>query len=204
MSAISRSAWAQLDSNAPDPLDGTIAQFQAGRRLGKWTSEEVTSQALERSKAASTRWRAIDVLSLTALEEARASDQRGRNGALLGPLDGVPLFAKSIYDMKGLPTTGSNAEWARLFPAPVRRDALEVVRLRAAGAVVVGKTAADDFAFHGNGTSSQRPKQWPSGIAPLPTSRLPAPSSIRSMHWSRQPAIRTSSPPLPRNGATSR
>ena len=66
----------------------------------------------------------------------------------------MPLFAKSIYDMKGLPTTGSNAEWARIFPAPVRRDALEVIRLRTAGAVVLGKTAADDFAFRGNGTSS--------------------------------------------------
>src|SRR5205085_8968236 len=52
------------------------------------------------------------------------------------------------------PTTASNAEWARLFPEPVRRDAIEVVRLRAAGAIVLGKTAADDFAYHGNGTSS--------------------------------------------------
>src|SRR5205814_7472611 len=56
--------------------------------------------------------------------------------------------------MNGLPTTGSNAEWARLFPERVKRDSLEVSRLRAAGAVVLGKTAADDFAYHGNGTSS--------------------------------------------------
>ena len=56
--------------------------------------------------------------------------------------------------MNGLPTTASSAEWARLFPEPVRRDALEVARLRAAGAVVLGKTAADDFAYRGNGTSS--------------------------------------------------
>ena len=71
-----------------------------------------------------------------------------------GPLDGVPVFAKAIYDMNGLPTTASNAEWARLFPEPVRRDAIEVARLRAAGAIVLGKTAADDFAYRGNGTSS--------------------------------------------------
>jgi aspartyl-tRNA(Asn)/glutamyl-tRNA(Gln) amidotransferase subunit A len=56
--------------------------------------------------------------------------------------------------MAGLPTTGSSAEWARLFPEALRRTALEVERLRAAGAVVLGKTAADDFAYHGNGTSS--------------------------------------------------
>jgi Asp-tRNA(Asn)/Glu-tRNA(Gln) amidotransferase A subunit family amidase len=71
-----------------------------------------------------------------------------------GPLDGVPVFAKAIYDMSGFPTTGSSAEWARLFPELVRRDALEVARLRAAGAIVLGKTAADDFAYRGNGTSS--------------------------------------------------
>ncbi|HKO16560.1 MAG TPA: amidase, partial [Gemmatimonadaceae bacterium] len=75
-------------------------------------------------------------------------------GRMRGHLDGVPVFAKAIYDMDGLPTTGSNAAWARLFPDAVRRDALEVARLRAAGAVVLGKTAADDFAYHGNGTSS--------------------------------------------------
>ncbi|MEO8754881.1 MAG: amidase, partial [Casimicrobiaceae bacterium] len=88
------------------------------------------------------------------IDEAKASDARARRGSLRGPLDGVPLFAKSIYDMKDLPTTGSNSEWARLFPGAVRHDALEVRRMRAAGAVVLGKTAADDFAYHGNGTSS--------------------------------------------------
>jgi Asp-tRNA(Asn)/Glu-tRNA(Gln) amidotransferase A subunit family amidase len=94
------------------------------------------------------------MLSPTALAEARASDARLRAGRGRGLLDGVPVFAKAIYDMRGLPTTGSSAEWARLFPDAVRRDALEVARLRAAGAVVLGKTAADDFAYHGNGTSS--------------------------------------------------
>jgi Asp-tRNA(Asn)/Glu-tRNA(Gln) amidotransferase A subunit family amidase len=98
--------------------------------------------------------RAIDALSGTALAEARAADRRRRAGRMRGPLDGVPVFAKAIYDMAGLATTGSSAEWARLFPEIVRRDALEVARLRAAGAIVLGKTAADDFAYRGNGTSS--------------------------------------------------
>ena len=66
----------------------------------------------------------------------------------------VPLFAKSIYDVAGLPTTASSAAWAELFPDPVRHDALEVARLRLAGAVILGKTAADDFAYRGNGTAS--------------------------------------------------
>jgi Asp-tRNA(Asn)/Glu-tRNA(Gln) amidotransferase A subunit family amidase len=114
----------------------------------------VTTRALELCRSDGSRLRAIDALSDTALDDARAADARLRARRTLGPLDGVPVFAKAIYDMEGLPTTGSSAEWARLFPEKVRRDALEVMRLRAAGAVVLGKTAADDFAYRGNGTSS--------------------------------------------------
>jgi Asp-tRNA(Asn)/Glu-tRNA(Gln) amidotransferase A subunit family amidase len=137
-----------------EPLDGTIADYQAGRRRGEWTAAEVTARALDRCRSDGKSWRAIDALSDTALSEARAADARRRAGRTRGPLDGVPVFAKAIYDMNGLPTTGSSEEWARLFPEPVRRDALEVARLRAAGAIVLGKTAADDFAYRGNGTSS--------------------------------------------------
>ena len=137
-----------------DPLDGTIAEYQAGRRRGACTAAEITARALDRCRTDGTRWHAIDMLADSALADARAADARLRAGRSRGALDGVPVFAKAIYDMRGLPTTGSSAEWARLFPEPVGRDALEVQRLRAAGAIVLGKTAADDFAYHGNGTSS--------------------------------------------------
>lgn len=140
---------------ADDPLSGTAASYQRGRRQGRWTAVGVASQALERSRREGVRLRAIDVLDHdVAMEAARASDARLRAGRLRGPLDGVPVFGKSIYDMRGLPTTGSSAEWARLFPDGVKRDAVEIARLRGAGAIVLGKTAADDFAYHGNGTSS--------------------------------------------------
>ena len=138
----------------PDPLDGPIAEYQAGRRRRAWSAAEVTARALDRCRTEGRVWRAIDVLADTALADARAADARRRAGRMHGPLDGVPVFAKAIYDMVGLPTTGSNAEWARLFPDAVGRDAQEVARLRAAGAIVLGKTAADDFAYGGNGTSS--------------------------------------------------
>ncbi|NUP71503.1 MAG: amidase [Gemmatimonadaceae bacterium] len=145
--------WAAL-SLADDPLVGTVAEYQAGFRRRKWTAVEVTTRALDRCRTEGMRWRAIDALADTALVEARGADARRRAGRLRGPLDGVPVFGKAIYDMHGLPTTGSSAEWARLFPELVRRDAIEIARLRAAGAIVLGKTAADDFAYHGNGTSS--------------------------------------------------
>ena len=137
-----------------DPLAGTIVEYQAGRARGDWTAVQVTKEALDRISAWNPRLHALDMLSPTAIDEAKASDARARRGRLRGPLDGVPVFAKSIYDMDGLPTTASNAEWAKLFPDPVNRDAIEVARMRVAGAIVLGKTAADDFAYHGNGTSS--------------------------------------------------
>ncbi len=137
-----------------DPLGGSIVEYQAGRLRGAWSAVEVTKRALERCSSWGTALHAIDRLSETALNEARASDARARRRALRGPLDGVPVFAKSIYDMVGMPTTASSAEWAHLFPAPLLRNALEVARLRAAGALVLGKTAADDFAYRGNGTST--------------------------------------------------
>ncbi|MCU0621097.1 MAG: amidase [Gemmatimonadales bacterium] len=137
-----------------DPLGGTIADYQAGRRRRAWTAVEVTERALDRCRHDGRAWHAIDVLAATALAEAAAADKRLRAGRLLGPLDGVPVFGKSIYDMHGFPTTASSADWARLFPDALRRDALEIARLRAAGAIVLGKTAADDFAYEGVGTSS--------------------------------------------------
>ncbi len=143
--------WPELIA---DPLAGTIAEYQAGRVRGAWTAVEVTARAIERCSQANATLRAIDLLSPTALDEARTSDARARRRALRGALDGVPVFAKSIYDMQSLPTTASSAEWNRLFPEPVTRDAIEVARLRRAGAIVLGKTTADDFAYRGNGTST--------------------------------------------------
>ncbi len=137
-----------------DPLAGSIAEYQAGRLSGAWSAEEVTREALRRAKAWNASLHAIDALADSALGEAMASDERARRRALRGPLDGVPVFGKAIYDMNGLPTTCSNAEWAKLFPDPVHRDALEISRMRAAGAVVLGKTVADDFAYRGSGTST--------------------------------------------------
>ena len=154
LSALLAIPLVRWPARAADPLAGTIVEYQAGRARREWTAAEMVQQALDRCHAWNDTLHAVDQLSRTALDEAKGSDIRARRGALRGPLDGVPLFAKSIYDMKDLPTTGSNAEWARLFPGGARHDALEVQRMRAAGAVVLGKTAADDFAYHGNGTSS--------------------------------------------------
>jgi len=153
--ALTHARDTQQANAGADVLLSTSLEYQAARLRGEVTAEQAVRSALYRCDSHGTKWRAIDMLSITtALAEARVSDDRLRRKALRGPLDGVPVFAKSIYDMQRLPTTASSAEWARLFPHAVTRDAVEVARLRTAGAVVMGKTAADDFAYRGNGTSS--------------------------------------------------
>ena len=139
---------------APDPLYGGITEYVDGLRNRRWSASEITARALDRCRGDGAAWCAIDVLSPAAMADAKAADRRWHDGNVRGPLDGVPVFAKAIYDVKGVPTTASNAEWARLFPERLRRDAIEMARLRAAGAIVLGKTAADDFAYRGVGTSS--------------------------------------------------
>jgi Asp-tRNA(Asn)/Glu-tRNA(Gln) amidotransferase A subunit family amidase len=153
--AVTRVDWSTLfEDAADDPLAGSIAAYQAGRARKIYSSTEVTTMALARAREWGGILRAVDLLSVSAIVDARASDARQRRGVLRSPLDGVPVFAKAIYDVQGLPTTAANAAWAQLFPQPVRRDSLEVARLRAAGAVILGKTAADDFAYRGSGTST--------------------------------------------------
>ena len=107
-----------------DPLTGTIAEYQAGRARREWTAAEITKQALDRCSSWNATLHAIDGISPTALDDARASDARAQRGELRGPLDGVLVFAKAIYDMKGMPTTASNAEWAKLFPDTVKADSI--------------------------------------------------------------------------------
>src|SRR6476659_9372684 len=89
-----------------DPLAGTIVDYQAGRIRGDWTALEMTKRALDRASALNGTLHQLDQASTSALDDARASDDRARRGALRGPLDGVPIYAKSIYDMAGMPTTG--------------------------------------------------------------------------------------------------
>ncbi|HZE08006.1 MAG TPA: amidase, partial [Gemmatimonadaceae bacterium] len=154
LSALFAIPFIRWPDRLADPLAGTIAEYQAGRARGDWSAIQVTREALDRCNAWNPKLHNVDELSKSALDDARASDARLHRRALRGPLDGVPVFAKAIYDMNGLPTTASNEEWARLFAQPVHRDSIEIARMRAAGAIVLGKTVADDFAYHGSGTSS--------------------------------------------------
>jgi aspartyl-tRNA(Asn)/glutamyl-tRNA(Gln) amidotransferase subunit A len=87
------------------------------------------------------------------VEEARAAadaaDARAKYGHPLGPLDGRIVSVKDLFDVAGEPTTGG----AKVYESapPARLDAPVIQRLRAAGAVIVGKTNMTEFAFSGIG-----------------------------------------------------
>ena len=79
-----------------------------------------------------------------ALKAARALEAEGRAGRLRGPLHGVPVGIKDIYHVAGMVTTAGAGAFAHERPAA---DATAVARLRAAGAVILGKTATTEFAY---------------------------------------------------------
>lgn len=82
-----------------------------------------------------------------ALAEARALDHGVRAGEAVGPLAGVPFLVKDNHDLAGMRTTQGSRVLADAPPAA--RDSLCVARLRAAGAIPIGKTNVPEFCFEG-------------------------------------------------------
>ncbi len=82
-----------------------------------------------------------------ALADAGALDERARRGERLGPLAGVPFLVKDSQDLAGLRTTHGSLLLAEAPPAA--HDALCVARLRAAGAIPIGKTNVPEHCFEG-------------------------------------------------------
>ncbi|TGD64605.1 amidase [Tabrizicola sp. WMC-M-20] len=97
-----------------------------------------------------------------ALEQARALDARRVAGRAIGPLHGVPVALKDIIDTKGIPTANGLAVDAGRVPA---EDAWIVARLRAAGAIILGKTVTTEGAYMhaGKTRNPHNPAHTPGG-----------------------------------------
>ena len=79
-----------------------------------------------------------------AMTQARSLDESRAHGRALGPMHGVPVGIKDIFDTSDYPTELGSPLWAGRMP---RRDAAAVARLRAAGAVIMGKTVTTEYAY---------------------------------------------------------
>jgi len=120
----------------------SIAQLRDALASGETTAVELVQAYLARIDAydgpdTTTRLNALVVRNPDALKEAEASDARRANGQTLGPLDGIPYTAKDSYLVKGLTAASGSPAFADLI---AYRDAFTVERLRAAGAICLGKT----------------------------------------------------------------
>ena len=109
---------------------------------------EVMRAVLDRIDRVNPRVNAIVTLAReSALREARRATARLRRGAVLPPLFGIPVGIKDVTPTRGLRTTYGSKLFEDHVPS---EDALVVERLRAAGAIVIGKTNTPEFAFGPN------------------------------------------------------
>jgi aspartyl-tRNA(Asn)/glutamyl-tRNA(Gln) amidotransferase subunit A len=145
----------------PDPGQGLgnrlgsldLVEAAAAVRAGDVTATELTEHYLariEETEPAVHAWASVDVDGARAA--ARAADDAVASGAALGALHGVPLGVKDLIDTADWPTSYGSARWAGHVPT---RDATAVARLRAAGAVVLGKQATHELAWGGRTDSAR-------------------------------------------------
>ena len=120
----------------------SIAALREALESGRTTAVELVHAYLARIEAydgldTPTALNAVVVSNPDALKEAEASDARRARGETLGPLDGIPYTAKDSYLVKGLTAASGSPAFKDLV---AYRDAFTIERLRAAGAICLGKT----------------------------------------------------------------
>lgn len=127
----------------------TVAQLGADLAAGRTTSRELVEQALARiADPAGEGGRAfMKVNAESARAEADHCDRLRKSGVRRSPVDGLPVSLKDLFDVAGEVTrAGSKA-----FSRKAEEDAKAVARLRAAGAIFIGRTNMVEFAFGGVG-----------------------------------------------------
>lgn len=133
-------------------LPGTIEE--AGRRLrdGSLTSRALTEAYFKGIKPSQAKLNAFITLTEDAALAAAADlDRELRNGKDRGPLHGIPIAVKDLYDTAGVRTTVGSQYFANRVP---KEDATVVRRLKNAGAVILGKTNMNEFAAGISGTNA--------------------------------------------------
>ena len=157
-----------------------IAGLQAGYAAGTFSVEDVVVGLLERAERLDPGLHAVIAYDATALAQARRLDSvTAATGQRSGALYGVPVYVKDNVELVGeLPTTAGARVLAESRP---NRDAAVVERLRAAGAVVLGKTNLSEWAnFHSSFSSSGYSGVGGQTFNPYDTTRSPCGSSAGS------------------------
>src|SRR5919106_474664 len=150
-----------MDAESPAQLSA----LEAARRIreGTLTSAELVEACLERIRAVEPTVQAWVFLDEKhALAQARAADEKKALGQPLGLLHGVPVGIKDIIDTADMPTENGTVLHKGRSP---RKDAAVVAMLRAAGALILGKTVTTECAyFHpGKTRNPHNPDHTPGG-----------------------------------------
>ncbi|MEV0175270.1 amidase [Streptomyces sp. NPDC050803] len=126
----------------------TAVQLLDGYRTGAFSPVDATRAALERAERIQPEVNAfVRITAEQALEQAEASAGRWRRGEPAGLLDGVPVTVKDILLVRGAPTLKGSKTIAE--KGTWSEDAPSVARLRAHGAVFLGKTTTPEFGWKG-------------------------------------------------------
>ena len=124
----------------------TVLDLQRAMGAKRLTSAELTQAYLDRIRLYDRgpgELNSIRALNPTALKQAKALDAERRRGKVRGPLHGIPVLLKDNVGTTDLPTTAGSIALAGSVP---KNDAHITARLRAAGAVILGKTNLSEFA----------------------------------------------------------
>lgn len=131
-------------------LDDAIA-LSNGLQQGAFSSVDIVTAYLDRIRTADAWLHCfVEVYESEALEAAKASDQMRKAGYYLGPLHGMPIAVKDLVDIAGKVTTIGSPLFANNI---AKSDAYLIERLKAAGAIIIGKTHMVQFALGGWGTN---------------------------------------------------
>ncbi len=141
----------------------SAGQAAAAIRAGEISSEELVGNCLDRIAAQEgtvQAWTCLDPEH--ALAQARRADAARAAGDGLGPLHGLPVGVKDIFDTCDMPTENGSVLHAGRRPD---RDSRAVTLLREAGAVIMGKTVTTEFAVFAPGktTNPHDPRRTPGG-----------------------------------------
>ena len=132
----------------------TIAELAAALAKGATTAERLTEECLDRiADIAGEGARVfIKVSADAARATAHQSDRLRSQGIVPSPLAGIPISIKDLFDIQG-DTTRAGSIILRDAP-PATADATVIARLRAAGAVIIGRTNMTEFAYGGHGINA--------------------------------------------------
>jgi amidase len=177
MACLSQPGGADMSGSMTSPATGTelwqmsATELAAVIRRREVSAREVIEAHLRRIDAVNPALNAIVIrLDEQALAAADAADRAAGAGAGAPPLRGVPFTIKECFDLAGTPTTHGAKLWADAYPT---QDAPDVARLKAAGAIPIGRTNLATLTVRWHCES----ELWGHTVNPWDAARTPGASS---------------------------